>query len=191
MEETLFITLHTKKGDFQVKLDVDDYEKVKDIRWGLYIDPNGRHMARAGTDHGRVLMHRFLFDIPKGKRMEWLNGDTLDLVKENLQLVDKTGFKQRLREPKPPATTYEVLKRMASEELPTPLKELITDKPKSAVKGVYFHKASKRWHASAFHSGKRYSLGYFEQEQDAAQEVADFRKYGPEHPNLKRNQKEG
>lgn len=71
----------------------------------------------------------------------------------------------------------------------TPEPEPEEEPEKSQVRGVYRHKQAKKWHASAFWEGKRYSLGYFDVMKDAEAEVALFREHGPEHPGLRRNSK--
>lgn len=157
----------TRSSIEKVITDWDQKEKVEAItRWVLYKDPKKRKMARADKNDGQVLLHRYLFDIPPGHKLEWINGNTLDCRRKNLQLIEtKTGqiiplYKPEIRQ-------------------------------KSEVKGVYFHKASSRWHASAFYAKKRYSLGYFATEEEAADQVAIFRAEGPDSQNLKRNQRKG
>lgn len=164
---TIFI--NTRQGKEEVLIDQDDVMIVEELnRLVLYKDPKGRKLARADKSDDQVLLHRHLFDIPTGSRLEWINENTLDLRRENLQLVHKDGTIEPLKEPE----TVEEPK-----------------KKDSKVRGVYFHKASERWHASAFHDKKRYSLGYFKTEQEAADEIHEFRMRGPESPLLKRNRK--
>lgn len=46
----------------------------------------------------------------------------------------------------------------------------------SGLKGIYFHKASGLWHASAMRNRKKYSLGYFHTPDKAAKAYAAFAK---------------
>jgi hypothetical protein len=187
------IRINTRKGTKIAFIDAADLDKVKQLdRIVLYKDPKGRPMARSGKDNGQVLLHRHLFDIPKGSRLVWKNDDTLDLRRSNLQLVDRQGNVTELQ-PKDPNNTYEILKSAAVEGIPAAKKivEKLEPKKNSNVRGVYFHKASQRWHASAFYEGKRYSLGYFQYEYDAVKNVNIFRAEGPDSPLLKRNQPKG
>lgn len=205
------LEIQTRAGVEKVIVDFDQAEKVTKItRWGIYKDPKGRKMARAGKEDGQVLLHRYLFDIPQGYRLEWINGKTLDCRRKNLQLVHaKTGqtiplYEPEIRVRKPgrtggerhvtdPNSTFEALKNAAEEGITEAVKimDKLEPKKKSETKGVYFHKASNRWHAAAFFEGKRYSLGYFQTEIEAIEEVTTFRALGPDSPNLKRNQRKG
>ncbi|XJZ25995.1 hypothetical protein ACF5W4_11335 [Bacillota bacterium Lsc_1132] len=183
--------IHTRQGAEKVIIDWDQKEKAEAItRWGLHKDRKGRKFARAGKEDGQVLLHRILVDVPKGSTLVWKNGNTLDCRRKNLQLVDKDGNITELQPQKvtPPAYATHVTREVAkaAQEVAAG-----TDKKTSDVKGVYFHKASQRWHASAFHGGKRYSLGYFQERKDAELEVQIFREAGPDHPALKRNHSKG
>lgn len=170
---TIFI--NTRQGKEEVLIDQEDIMVVEELsRLVIYKDPKGRKMARAGKEDDQVLLHRYLFDIPQGSRLEWLNENTLDLRRENLQLVHKDGSIEFLKPPEATAADFQ---------------DQPGHKPKSDVRGVYFHKASSRWHASAFHDKKRYSLGYFQTEEEAIDQVAIFRAEGPNSPKLKRNQR--
>lgn len=194
-------TIPTRAGVEKVIVDYDQADNVRKIsRWVLYKDPKGRKMARADKADGQVLLHRHLFDIPPGYKLEWLNGNTLDCRRKNLQLVNmKTKQTITLYEPdirkqhKDPNSTYEVLKEMAAEGHPEAQKVINKLNPSkeetSKERGVYRHKHSDRWHASAFYEKKRYSLGYFAEEADAIEEVKLFRSEGPASPKLKRNQR--
>ncbi|WP_332648808.1 hypothetical protein [Lysinibacillus sp. 54212] len=160
----------TRHGDETVLVDPEDKEKVEGVtRWVLYKDPKGRPLARAGREDGQVLLHRLLFEIPKGARLEWKNGNSLDLRRVNLQLVHKDGTIEQLK-PEVQATAIE---------------------EGESIRGVYFHKASQRWHAAAYHEKKRVSLGYFRDKDEAVKEMNTFRSEGPNSPNLKRNQRKG
>jgi len=188
---TIFI--NTRQGKEEVLIDQEDIMLVEELsRLVLYKDPKGRKMARAGKEDDQVLLHRYLFDIPKGSRLEWINENTLDLRRENLQLVDREGNITPF-EPKDPNSTYEIMKSLAAtgnQQAKEIMDKLSPTKKKvSEVRGVYFHKASERWHASAFYNKKRYSLGYFKTEEEAIEEVTIFRQGGPDSMKLKRNQR--
>ncbi|WP_433958584.1 hypothetical protein [Cytobacillus horneckiae] len=170
------IIIETRNGPEEVLVDMDDLLYAEEItRLVLYKDPKGRKMARADKTDNQVLLHRHLFDIPKDAKIEWLNENALDLRRENLQLVFKEGSVKRLKVPEPP--------------IPKGRHDIHPLKKKSKTRGVYFHKASRKWHASAFYEKKRYSLGYFEDEHEAELEVLVFREEGPDSPKLKRNQR--
>lgn len=177
--------IQTRQGIEKVIMDYDQREKAETISgsWGLFKDNKGRKLARAGKKDGQVMLHRQLLDIPKGSRLEWKNGNTLDLRRKNLQLVDREGNVTELDPPQvtqPEYATHEV-RQVVTSQVPK----------KSDVKGVYFHKHSNRWAASAFWGGRRYSLGYFTLREDAELEIKIFRSAGPDSPALKRNQSKG
>lgn len=201
--------IKTLAGALIVKVDVEDEDKVRTAsRWGIYKDRHERKFARSSKKDGQVLLHKLLVDVPKGSTLVWKNGDTLDCRTANLQLVDKDGNVTELARPAPEnrdqkardmanaailsALAPPVKKQLtASEDFGTLEEQDIKEEPArktSDVKGVYFHKASKRWTASAFHAGTRYSLGYFDQLEDAEREVTYFRLHGPHWDGLKRNQ---
>lgn len=198
------ILISTRQGTEKVLVDQDDLFYAEELnRLVIYKDPKGRKLARADKTDGQVLLHRHLFEIPKGSRLEWKNENTLDLRRENLQLVHKDGTIEQLKKDTlptiAPGTSLKDLPTgiyvTAGENQPTVVKQFTTgdtsaefyEKKTSDVRGVYFHKASQRWHAAAFFEKKRYSLGYFKTEQEAIDEVTIFRLEGPHSPALKRN----
>ncbi|MCO5387837.1 MAG: hypothetical protein NHB14_20940 [Desulfosporosinus sp.] len=132
--------------------------------WGIYTDRQGREFARADKASGQVMAHKLLYDIPKGCKLEWLSGNTLDLRRKNLNMVQPDGTVVPLLIPEP-----------APEEEPYT--------HTSNVLCVYFHKASQKWHAAAFYEGKRYSLGYQpdtpEGKAKAIEIMNEFRANGP------------
>ena len=156
----------TRQGVEKVIVDFDQAEKVEKIsRWVLYKDPKGRKMARSDKTDGQVLLHRYLFDIPQGSRLEWANGNTLDCRRKNLRLVDRAG----------------------NITLIMPVETVV----KSEIKGVFFHKASQLWNSRPYWESKRYSLGYFKTRELAEAETRIFFAEGPDSPKLKRNQRKG
>lgn len=168
-ENTAFIYINTRSGQETVKVNDVDLPFTNELsRLVIYKDPKGRKMARSDKADGQVLLHRHLFEIPKGSRLEWLNGDTLDLRRENLQLVDKDGNVTPLEMP-------------AKEEVEKP-----------SIKYISFHKAAQKWTSRPYWGPKtRYSLGYFETREEAENETRIFLSEGPESPKLKRNQPKG
>ncbi|MFJ5716586.1 hypothetical protein [Neobacillus sp. NPDC093127] len=169
IDHGVVIFIHTRKvGVKQILIDKEDWPAAEQIqRLVLYKDPKGREFARSDKNNDQVLLHRHLFDIPKGSRMEWLNGNTLDLRKENIQLVDTEG-------------TVTLLKEPVEESVPKPV-----------IKGVTFHKGSQKWTSRPYHGSDRYSLGYFTTKEEAENETLIFLNEGPNSPNLKRNQPKG
>lgn len=178
------IVIATRSGDEEVLLDLDDLEYAKTLtKLELYKDPKGRKMARASKDDGRVLLHRYLFEAPQGYKLDWINGDTLDLRKENLQFVSSKGepipLAKPKEEPKGGSLAAQPINGLAEEEKP---------------RGVVFHKGSGKWTARLHvgdGSNRRHSLGYFDTKEEAVEQALIFRTEGPDSKNLKRNQEKG
>jgi hypothetical protein len=208
------ITINTRNAELLALISVEDLEKAQiEDRYGIFKDKQGRLLARSGKASGQKFLHKQIVEIPKGSTLVWKDGNTLNCQRNNLQLVDREGNVTELQPQKVTEPEYkrhearEVLKQ-AHEEVATDYEALegkhLGDPEKktgsyaehperrtSPVKGVYFHKASQRWNASAFWQGKRYSLGYFNFQEDAELEIKIFRSAGPESPALKRNQPKG
>lgn len=155
-------------GEFQAKMDYDMFYE-KDIAgvesWTVYKDKQGRKFARADKRNKQALLHKRLFNIPRGSHLIFKNGDPMDCRSENLQLVDHEGNITEMYTPEPEPTV-----------------EL-------ELKGVTFHKASERWNSRPYWQGVRYSLGYFKTKEAAEEETRIFLHEGPDSPRLKRNQK--
>jgi len=169
-EHWTIVELLFKKATRNLFIDHQDFEKVNEgaNSWNIYTDRQGFYYARGDKASGQALAHKLLFDIPKGCKLEWINGNTLDLRRENLNMVQPDGTVVPLLIPEP------VLE-------PVPEEEPYTHT--SDVRGVYFHKVHHKWHASAFHGGKRYSLGYQsdtpEGKAKAEELMNEFRANGP------------
>ncbi|AYP68403.1 AP2 domain protein [Bacillus phage vB_BboS-125] len=172
-EGAVYVDIPTRAANETFIIDRQDLDKVREAdRWGLYKDAKGRKFARSGRDSGQKLLHKLLFEIPKGSRLVWKNEDTLDCRRSNLQLVDKDG-------------NVTELEKQGDNQVDTIgvdvlLALLEPEKPTSKVKGVYFHKAANKWTASAYWEGKRHSLGYYDDQVEAEKIVTAFREAGPE-----------
>lgn len=146
-------TEYTKKAGIEIPfkgrvitllVDTQDVKKL-DLaadKWGIYTDRQGCYFARSDKASGQHMAHKLLFDLPKGCKLEWINGNTLDLRRANLNMIQPDGTRVPMLLPEP------------EEEQPPEYTRT------SDVKGVYFHKASQKWHSTAWHGGKRYSMGY-------------------------------
>lgn len=199
------IRIPTRSGVEIVKLDLDDLEYAKKLhKLELYKDPKQRKMARSDKQDGRVLLHRYLFEPPKGYKLDWINGDTLDLRKENLQFVSSKGEPIPLAKPKEEVTTVGAETGRLQTQKPNvsnkPKGGSLADQPingraaEETPRGVVFHKGSGKWTARLHArdgSNVRHSLGYFETKEEAVAEALIFIAEGPESKKLKRNQRKG
>lgn len=187
--EAVTIKISTRSGDEIVFVnDGEDFAKAKSItkRWGIFKDAKGKKSVRAGKDDGQVFLHKLIFDTKQGEQLEFINGNSLDLRRENVNKVLKSG---------------EVIPMYVAppvEEQPkNPVKREVqvtaanAGRPQSNVPGVKYHKASQRWTARIYWEGVRHSLGYYNTREHAEREAAIFRLEGPDSPKLKRNQPKG
>lgn len=75
-----YIDLRDKNGSIRatVKLDKEDLEKVKNIRWSC---STGYAMSNKVG-----LLHRYILNVPRGVYVDHINHDRLDNTKRNLRL---------------------------------------------------------------------------------------------------------
>lgn len=86
-------------------------------------------------------LHRVILDARVGQIVDHINGNGLDCRRENLRLTDLTGNARNKRKLKPGTSRF---------------------------KGVSFHKKAQKWSAQIKAHGKKYHLGLFLNEEDAA-----------------------
>lgn len=200
--DVVTIRLTTRSGHETVLIDEQDFLTAgKLTKLVLYKDPKGRKFARSDKSDGQVLLHRYLFETPKGWKLDWINGDTLDLRRANLQLVNKDGEVRPLAEPQEQVQPQEPNEVSKPKEEATAGGSLeaqpvggLAEELTEEIKGISFHKASRKWTSRPFSgdgTNKRYSLGYFETKEEAVAQTLIFRAEGPESPKLKRNQRKG
>lgn len=188
-------------GKVEVKMDYDLFydSKVAGVQyWTVYTDRYGRKYARADKKNKQILLHKRLFKVPRGQKIVFKNGNPLDCRRVNLQLIDSGG---KITEMYVPDADEEVAapkskSKSKSKSKPKPKQRnvrnnkrpLALEEPKT-LKGVTFHKASKRWNSRPYWEGIRYSLGYFQSQEEAEAETRLFIREGPYSPRLKRNRK--
>ena len=75
-----------------VKIDKEDEYLLHKYKWRLV---NG-YLATNGMFFGNlVYLHRFLLDAKKGERVEFINGNKLDLRRENLRINNYIPWKKK------------------------------------------------------------------------------------------------
>lgn len=198
------------------KIDVDDrYGLFKDrhgkpsVRSGKESGQVFLHKKLADIPRGSTLVHKNGDELDYRKANLQLvdkagNITELAPAKEQTQVdmaievLGEDGLEEQLRgsvnkhsRPAKPGYSDQPQPLTAADKATDVILDAIYDKQEgrktSDVKGVYYHKHKKKWHASAFHQGKRYSLCYFDDVKDAENEVQLFRLHGPESALLKRN----
>ena len=139
------IKLACGKNEAQNKyalVDPDDYQKLSQYNWECFEkESRGRYAIRL---EGRkiVSMHREIMNAPDGKVVHHDDGNGLNNTKENLRIVTVSENNKYVRK----------RGRAAS----------------SKYKGVSLEKRNGKWRAGIKSDGKYKSLGYFENEEDAA-----------------------
>lgn len=126
-----------------VIIDDDDFDKIKDFSWCVNETRKGGNIyatARLKGNRKNIRMHRILIDIPEGKIIDHINGNTLDNRKSNLRTCNY------------------------SENLMNCKKR---GKVTSKYKGVYYDKINKRWSCSIKLNKKDIWIGRFKTEDEA------------------------
>ena len=153
---TTFIFLETKNKYFPGKhtaiIDTEDWDKIKVYRWYLhgsktYGTPYVRGLIpNPDKDINRpytfILLHRLILGKPKkGMVTDHINHNGLDNRKENLRFATR-GQNQRNRQS--------------------------GKNSRSQYLGVFWYKQHQKWSAQIRHNGKKYHLGLFTCEHQAA-----------------------
>lgn len=141
MSKAVYFSGEKGKGKFAI-VDDADYELVKNIRWFMNNDGYAIGRAVRGSGGKNKLMHRFIMDAPPEFQVDHVNGDRLDNRRENLRFCDTRLNNRNMR---PGA-------RGGS----------------SRFKGVHFCNEKKKWTATIKGVDRRYHLGRFDDEIEAA-----------------------
>lgn len=135
-------------------VDDADFEYLSQWKWYATFDgtAGGFYAMRADLSgppppppksRTRVLMHRAILDVPLGKFVDHINGNTLDNRRENLRL----------------ATNQQ-------NQINSKMRKNNT----SGFKGVSWCKKTGKWRARIRHEGVQKLLGFFDNKEDAAKE---------------------
>lgn len=121
-------------------IDNEDYERINKYKWQC---SNGGYAVRNiwKPKRSTIWMHRFVLNTISKKEVDHINSNKLDNQKKNLRLV--THHQNNMN----------VTKRSNCS---------------SIYKGVSFKKSTGRWYAYIKFNTKRISLGYYDNEVDAA-----------------------
>jgi hypothetical protein len=149
-----------KIRDKEALVDANDLPNINCVNsYGLFPYKDG-FTARSDKKSGQKFLHLQIIEVPKGHKVVWKNGNTLDCRRANLATIPRN------QEYVPPAP----------EELPPSIRIDQTKEgvPQSGVKGVTWHKASSRWAATAFKGG-RHCLGYHKTVPEAVTAIEAFK----------------
>lgn len=113
----------------------------------FYVQGN---MSRASGYRGKVLLHRWITNAPKGMDVDHRDNNTLKNTDDNLRVVTRSENMQNRKGPQ----------RTSS----------------SGIRGVFWHKKSRKWRAQCGVNGKYFHIGLFETIEEAEKAVIEFRK---------------
>ena len=78
------IICYCKGERYEVLIDAEDVDKVKDICWNI-VTSNKTHQYCCSSDR-KLKLHRFITKCPKNMVVDHINHDTLDNRKSNLRI---------------------------------------------------------------------------------------------------------
>ena len=126
------------QGRFAI-VDADDYDQLSQYKWYAIKTPKTYYAARS-SKRKNIRMHRLITSAPKGLFVDHIKHNGLDNRKTNLRLCTR---RQNNRNRRPCNKT-------------------------SKYKGVCWNKHAKKFMASISIDGKNKTLGYFDDQVDAA-----------------------
>jgi len=127
-------------GGQQVLLDDGDFEALSKFRWTAQKRKHTFHAARyEGKKY--VYMHRLLVSAGPGEQVDHKDGNGLNNQRDNLRVATRAQNQMGYR--------HDCVQR--------------------GSRGVYWHKAAKKWMARLVHNQKGVYLGLFNNKADAQQ----------------------
>ncbi len=124
-----------------VTVDDDDYEWLSKISWHLHPKGYAIRSKLKGEEPHTIFMHRMILNTPRGMDTDHINHDKLDNRRCNLRVVTR--------------------RQNSSNRIPNIKKD-------NQLKGVTWHRASGKWQARIKFEQKKYYLGVFKTEKEAA-----------------------
>lgn len=146
-------------------VDANEYERLNKFKWYAHLDKQHWYVERNSLiKNGKrftIRMHREIMDSRKGEIIDHINGNTLDNRKENLRFCTNQQNAQNRKYPH---------KNNALN-----------------IKGVYWNRQYKKFHARIMINNKSVHLGYFNVlgDADSAYRIAEEKYFIEFSRNLK------
>lgn len=121
-------------------VDAGDFKYLSRYKWHA-VKGNSTYYAVRTQGRRSIRMHRMIMKAPKDMLVDHINHDGLNNTRANLRLCTKTQNAQNQRPRKKTSSRY---------------------------KGVHYDKKAKAYYAKITHKGKRYTIGKFKDEVEAA-----------------------
>lgn len=139
------INIPLTKG-YTTVVDDGDFEALSQWKWHAFPSPSGkvyaaRNSKRVDGRRSHIFMHRILCGTPAGMDTDHINGVTLDNRRCNLRVATRA---------------QNMWNRAPNQRSASP------------YKGVFWHGQSGKWAASIQVNKRRYHLGLFRNEEEAA-----------------------
>lgn len=135
-----------KNNHLFFQIDTSDLVIIERFTWRIYTSKNGYSRVESGIfRQGKkvsIILSRLLLSSPKGKKVDHVNCDPMNNKRYNLRVASDAQNAQN-----------------------APKHKSITT---SKYKGVCFHRKKKLWFTYINADKKRYNIGYFRNETDAA-----------------------
>lgn len=133
------------KGIFAL-VDIEDLPRVLKYSWRASFSRNGKFyietsLKRVNGKQPKLKLHQLILGVKEGFVIDHINGDTSDNRRCNLRHATMSENQSNQIRRKHNSSKY---------------------------RGVYWKKSQKKWVASIRHLNKRYHIGYFSSEAEAA-----------------------
>lgn len=138
-----------KNSNLYFIIDEEDYNLVSRYTWYL-AKRHKNYYVITGSGNNKILLHRLILNvIERNIHVDHINHDGLDNRKLNLRICSNTENRRNQRKRKNTSSKY---------------------------KGVYWDKSKKKWAVIVTFEKKKYFLGRFNDEIDAAKCYNEFAK---------------
>jgi hypothetical protein len=140
------VGIHLTHGKVAL-VDNEDAPSLLQYRWyAMQSKPTGRWYAVAYIDGKLTLMQRVISPAADGHNVKFINGDSLDLRRENLRPTRRRSRR----------TTFS------------------RSGPTTGRRGVSYHRGTQKYIARVYENGEQIWLGSFPTEQEAAQAHQEY-----------------